>query len=86
MTIIESLSQGIPVVGTPVGAIISILEKVDRRLICDQATSESLAKKLLWFNKLPIQNRIKLSERGIEVVNKYFTISSVENLILSLYK
>ena len=85
MTILESLSRGVPVIGTPCGGIPEILEKVDPRLICYDITPESIADRILWFSRLSIHERERLSTKSITVMRKFYTKSVHEHSILSLY-
>lgn len=85
MTIIESMSQGVPVLGTPVGSIPEILGKVDKGLISKDPSGESLARKLEWFKDLTYQRNKLLSERSIACVRKYYSRKVVGKDILNLY-
>ncbi|MFZ2025579.1 MAG: glycosyltransferase family 4 protein [Microgenomates group bacterium] len=59
-TIIESLARGVPVIGTPVGGIPEMLEKIDARLIAKQATPEALARTIKWYLQLPASKKQKI--------------------------
>lgn len=85
MTIIESLSHGVPVVGTPVGAIPDILRKVDKRLVCDTVDAESLATSLLWFINLPQKEKQHIKERSLEVVQNHYSLEKNKNKLLKFY-
>lgn len=85
MTIIESLSQGVPVIGTPVGAIPDILRKVDKQLVCKSVDAESLAKSLLWYINLSQNDKQLIKEKSLEVVQKYYSLEKNKNKLLKLY-
>jgi glycosyltransferase involved in cell wall biosynthesis len=49
----EALSSGIPVMGTPVGATIEILQRIDQRLLFKNTSPEALAEGMETFLKSP---------------------------------
>lgn len=64
MTILESLARGIPVIGTPVGAIPETLQHIDRHLLARDATPKGIRAAFQWFMKLSLKQRKELSERA----------------------
>lgn len=86
LTILEALSHGVLVVGTPVGAIPDILGKIDKRLITNDLTSESLAITIRWFIKLPIIDKNKLQQKAKYILEKYYSKKACKSKILNIYK
>jgi glycosyltransferase involved in cell wall biosynthesis len=86
VTMIESLAQGVPVIGTPIGAIPEILNLIDRRLITKNTSAEAIAEKIIWFNKLKKYQREKIIERSINMIRNNFLLEKHENKILNLYQ
>lgn len=86
MTTIESLSCGVPVIGTNIGATPEILSKVDQRLLCKNTSSESIYKKLLWFYHLSINERQLLTRRALRAISQYYTEARHMDTIQSVYE
>lgn len=84
-SIIESLSHGVPVIGTPVSAIPEILTPVDARLLTKKVTSQALYKSLEWFISLPKKNRVELGKKSIQIIKKYYSPEAWASTLLSLY-
>lgn len=84
-TIIESLREGVPVIGTPVGAIVEILKKVDSKLISKKASANELAKTILFFVKLNSDYKKSLSQKSKGVFLTNYLADNFEDAITSLY-
>jgi glycosyltransferase involved in cell wall biosynthesis len=85
LTIIESLSYGIPVVGTPIGAIPEIIGKVNKGLISTSNSSVDLARALEKFWNLSDIQKFNLRLRSIEIVKNYYSESRWKNIVKALY-
>ena len=86
LTIIECLSRGLPVVGTPIGAIPEILTKVDKNLITKDLKPESLADTINWFCNLDDKERKKLSKKSKETVRSHYSQEIVGKKLMTIYK
>lgn len=86
LTILEALSYGVVVVGTPVGAIPDILTKIDKRLVCADKSSQSLAKTISWFIKLPIPDKNKLQQKAKHILEKFYSKTACKSKILNIYR
>jgi len=86
LTIIESLSYGIPVIGASSGAIPEILNLIDPRLIFKNQSINSLTNKLIWFHQLKKSELLKLQKKCKKVVSRNFSYSkSNKKKVLDLY-
>ncbi len=85
MTIIEALAMGVPVIGTPIGAIPEILGKVSKNLITRDTTAYSIAEKLVWFSSLSRKERSKLREKSVAVVKKHYQLQKYRKQFLKIY-
>lgn len=85
MTIIESLSMGVPVVGTPIGAIPEILSHFDKRFICKTVDADAIAQKILWYINLPAKERIRLRIKAVKTCEKFYNQKTLQKLLLRVY-
>ncbi len=86
ITMLTSLSKGIPVIGTPIGSIYDVLSLVDDRLLCEDVTPNAIYKKILWYFNLTQSERKKLSIKSRLVVKKYYLDKHYIKTILNLYE
>jgi glycosyltransferase involved in cell wall biosynthesis len=86
LTILECLAVGLPVIGTPAGAIPEILQKVDKRLIAETVSVASLEKTIRWYYHLPLSERRQLSQKAIHCVQTHYSYNLVAPMILSAYQ
>lgn len=77
MTIIECLSQGLPIVGFNSGAIAEILLKVDTNLVVAEKSALKLSKSIISFLKSSDLEKEKLSQKCVQTVKKHFSYSVV---------
>lgn len=84
MTIIESLSKGVPVIGSNVGAIPEILSKISKDLIFNPNEND-LVKKIEKYIDLSSAEKNILRHKSIDVVRSFYTKSIVQNKIINLY-
>jgi len=85
MTMLESLSFGVPVIGTPAGAIPEVLSKIDSRLIAKEINASELAKVLIWYYELKLSERQKLSRSCIDAVKLHYDFFSHQKEIQEIY-
>lgn len=85
MTIIESLSYGIPVIGTSAGSLPEILRRVDSRLVAHGTSSKAMEACIKRFLRLSLEERKKISVRAREVVRRHYSYAALENTIMSVY-
>lgn len=85
LTIIESLAHGVPVVGTPVGAIPEILLHIDRRLIAKGKQAKYIAETIEWYYHLSNKQKSALRQKSMDRVQKYYSYSEIQTKILKVY-
>jgi glycosyltransferase involved in cell wall biosynthesis len=85
MTIIESMSFGLPVIGTPVGAIPEILSKIDPRLICRGTQPKDLLTTVLWFYQLSTAERNRLRNISLQAVKNFYRPNRMKKQLLQTY-
>ncbi len=86
LTILEALSNGVLVVGTPVGAIPEILSKIDKRLISKNVSSQSIYDTIVWFINLSNKEKNELQKKALSVIIKDFSVEKYGKKLLSVYK
>ncbi len=86
LTILEALSNGVLVVGTPVGAIPEILSKIDKRLISKDISSQSIYDTIVWFINLSNKEKNELQKKALSVIIKDFSTKKYGKKLLSVYK
>lgn len=85
-TIIESLSRGVPVIGTPVGAIPEILGKIDKHLLSTTISAKMLLKRVEWYVNLDKKSQGALKAKTFEVLNTYYSTQANANKLLKIYR
>lgn len=81
MTIIESFAHGVPVMGTPVGAIPEIIGNFDKRFICKNMSPLTLANRISWYYQLSRKEKMAFRVKSIRFIDKnYLMISHIEEL------
>ena len=85
LTIIEALNQGVPVIGTPVGAIPEILQKFDKRFICEATSSQAIFEKIKWYMSLPVKQRNIFRKKAVTTIQKYFSSKIYEKDLENVY-
>ncbi len=86
ISMLESLSTGTPVVGTPSGAILEILSKIDRRLIAKEISSVSLANTIAWYINLSFKEKKKIRNKCLSYVETYHAKKTIKKYFLQVYK
>ncbi len=72
---IEALSCGTPVIATPIGANPEVVGPLGKEFICDNATPEALAVRIIWFIRQGVN--IELRNRCRSYCESNFTIKKV---------
>lgn len=85
LTIIESLSMGVPVIGTPIGAIPEILSKVDQRLISKSCDPNDIAKTIIWYLKQPISIKKFIQRKSIEIVDTFYSYRANRTKVIDFF-
>lgn len=85
LTILESLSHGVAVIGTPAGAIPETLSKISSKLIAESVDSDALVKSIEWYINLPLTQKKQLQNKAYTVLNKEFSPEKYEKKLLRLY-
>jgi glycosyltransferase involved in cell wall biosynthesis len=84
MTVIESLSKGVPVIGNNTGAIPEILSKIDKDLIFER-TALSLADKIENYIGFSNIKKNKIRKKSVEIVKNFYSEKVLEEKIIDLY-
>jgi glycosyltransferase involved in cell wall biosynthesis len=76
LAIIEAIEMGLPVAGTPVGAIPEILSSIDQNLIAKSLTAQSLANTIQYYYELPYNQKMKLRDKIEESMKKRYSVNT----------
>lgn len=85
MSVLESMSYGVPVISTPVGCLPEFLKDEESALFFDFGNAEMLAKQMEALIISPIL-REKLAHEGRELVSKYFIPEVVFSKLDTIYQ
>lgn len=85
VTVLEALCNGLPVIGTPAGAIPEVLSHIDSRLITKNTSPEAIAQKLKWYSKLEKKEIAQIKLKISEKVNSDLSRKNVEKKVLQVY-
>lgn len=83
---LESLSYGVPVIGTPTGATPEILSQIDSRLIAKSALPKDIAQAVVWFHSLSNKSRRTLRKKIAITVHERYNCNKVRSLLDDLYR
>lgn len=85
MSVLEALTNGIPVVATPVGGIPDVLEDAENGFIVDPGDAEALANS---FDKLLSNSDTyrAMSEYALESMRAKFSMAHTKKALLEIYK
>lgn len=83
LSTIESLSCGTPVIATPVGANAELLEPLNERLVCADASAESLAERLSEWIEHGCSSELRIECRAYceDNFSAQDVVSSLENML-----
>lgn len=75
LTVLEAFSVGLPVISTPAGGVVNIIENGINGFLCDDFTEDSMTERVIDFLKMPQDelNKIKINN-----INKYETRYSMK--------
>lgn len=85
LSMIESMSRGLPVIGFCSGAIPDIIGKVDKRLIAKKISAKSLAKTLENYINLSNKQKQLIRAKSVAVVNVHYSYSVIKKMIQDFY-
>jgi glycosyltransferase involved in cell wall biosynthesis len=86
MTIIESYSLGVPVIGSDIGGIPEIIEEENTGFIFEPGTSEDLRNKILQANSLTMNEYNQFRENCLNYAKKHFASEEYYEILNSFYK
>lgn len=86
LTALESLAMGIPVIATPTGALPEILMHITPHLLSKKTDSISLAKRIIWYQKLTQYEKKLLRTRCQNVVRNFFSEKHWQPKLMQLYE
>ena len=78
LSVIESLACNTPVIGTKVGNVPEILNKIDSRLILKSNNCLDISEKLFWFFNLNNNEVKNIKKRGLQLSKEYSSHHSVK--------
>lgn len=81
LSIIESLACRTPAIGTRVGNIPEILNKINSRLILENNSPSEIASKLTWFFNLTFNELESIREKGYGVSKFYSSFNSAKKFV-----
>lgn len=84
MSFLEAGSYGVPIVTTPVGGLVDVIENRVNCMIFDFDDHKMLAKQILTLID-DVQLRNMISEKIRDIISKKFSISSINNELNKLY-
>lgn len=82
---LEALCNGLPVIGTPAGAIPEVLSQIDSRLITQNTSPEAIAQALKWYTELDKKTITQIKQKIREKVNSELSRKNVQKKILQVY-
>ncbi len=86
LTALESLAMGVPVIATPTGALPEILMRISPHLLSKKVDSISLAKRVIWYQKLTGHEKTLLRTRCQNVVREFFSEKYWQPKLILLYE
>lgn len=81
IALLEAISVGLPVIGTRVGGISSVIKDPRNGIICEP-TSESIKEAVIRFMRLSPEERMQIRKNNKQLFNEYFD----ERIMVSKYK
>lgn len=86
LTILESLSKGLLVLGTPIGAIPEILNQIDSSLIMKSSKPRDIASKIEWFMNLSTKEKQALQKRAAAFIKTNYSEKVNAQKLLQVYE
>ncbi len=86
LTILEAVAVGVPVIGTPVGAIPEVLNSLAPGFVSHEVSADALAKKILWYCNLSFSAKREKMQRMQKNLVKKYALEQFEEAIESLYR
>lgn len=86
ISVIESLSAGLPVISSNNGALNEIMSKFDAKFIFKPYTAQKLAEKIHWYFKLSKNEKIHYQNLALSTISSNYSLNSKkEQKILNLF-
>lgn len=90
LVLLEALACGVPVIGSPVGEMRNILNKVEPKLLLTKVTPKNIKNKLEWFVGLEHTQKKSLQEKCFKIaqdfkLNKSQLLSRFNTMISTLH-
>ena len=85
-SIIESFSDGVPVIGAKIGGIPELIKNNENGFLYESKNTEQLQNLLIKSNKLTIEERNKLGQNARDYIKQHYNPEIYYKKLLLIYK